>query len=138
MEVREFACGIVIAVVVTGVSTSAHHAFSAEFDAAQPVELRGKVTKVEWVNPHTWIHIDVQETNGDLIAWEIEAGAPNALIRRGWRKDSLTPGTELLVFGYRAKDGSNRANGRDITLPDGKVLFAGSSGTGAPYDDPQE
>jgi hypothetical protein len=112
----------------------AHHAFSAEFDAKRPVKLRGTVTKMEWINPHSWIHIDVKDDKGKVIAWMVEGGAPNALLRRGFTKDSLPVGTEILVEGYQAKDGSTRANGRDITLPDGKKLFVGSSGTGAPYD----
>jgi len=112
----------------------AHHAFSAEFDGNQPVTLRGIVTKVEWVNPHAWIFIDVKGPGGQIVNWGIEAGAPNALIRRGWRRESLPIGMQIVVDGYRAKSGKNLANGRDITLPDGTVLFAGSSGTGAPYD----
>jgi hypothetical protein len=119
---------------------SAHHAFSAEFDAKKPVKLRGTVTKMEWINPHSWIHIDVKEPNGKVTAWMVEGGAPNALLRRGFTKNSLPVGTEVLIEGYQAKDGSMRANGRDITLPDGKKLFVGSSGTGAPLDgrDPTE
>src|SRR5216117_2299762 len=112
----------------------AHHAFSAEFDAKRPVKLRGTVTKMEWINPHSWIHIDVKDAKGKVESWMVEGGAPNALLRRGFTKDSLPVGTEILVEGYQAKDGSTRANGRDITLPDGKKLFVGSSGTGAPYD----
>jgi hypothetical protein len=112
----------------------AHHAFSAEFDAKRPVKLRGTVTKMEWINPHSWIHIDVKDGKGKVESWMVEGGAPNALLRRGFTKESLPVGTEILVEGYQAKDGSNRANGRDITLPDGKKLFVGSSGTGAPYD----
>ena len=114
-----------------------HHAFSAEFDAKKPVKLRGVVTKMEWVNPHSWIHIDVKTTDGKTEAWMIEAGPPGALVRRGWNRDSIPPGIEVLVEGYQAKDGTNKANGRDVTLPDGKRLFVGSSGTGAPYDKPE-
>ena len=114
---------------------SAHHAFSAEFDATKPVRLRGQVTKVEWVNPHAWIHIDVTDEDGTVTAWMVECGPPGALVRRGWKKNSVAPGTEVLVEGYQAIDGAPRANGRDVTLPDGRRLFAGSSGTGAPYDD---
>ena len=112
----------------------AHHAFSAEFDADKPVQLKGTVVRMEWVNPHSWIHIDVKGPDGKVTRWMIEGGPPGSLIRRGFTKDSLTPGTEILVEGFRAKDDSNRANGKDITLPDGKRLFVGSSGTGAPYD----
>ncbi len=113
----------------------AHHAFAAEFDAKRPVKLRGTVTRMEWINPHAWIHIDVKDTDGKMIQWMIEAGTPNTLFRRGFTKDSLQPGTEILVDGYQSKDGSNRANGRDVTFPDGRKLFLGSSGTGAPYDE---
>jgi len=120
--------------VLATVPVVAHHAFSAEFDAKRPVKLRGTVTKMEWINPHSWIHIDVKDDKGKVVAWMVEGGAPNALLRRGFTKDSLPVGTEILVEGYQAKDGSTRANGRDITLPDGKKLFVGSSGTGAPYD----
>jgi Family of unknown function (DUF6152) len=113
----------------------AHHAFAAEFDAKKPVKLRGTVTKMEWINPHAWIHIDVKDADGKVVQWMIEAGTPNTLFRRGFTKDSLATGTEILVDGYQSKDGSNRANGRDVTFPDGRKLFLGSSGTGAPYDD---
>lgn len=114
---------------------AAHHAFAAEFDATKPVRLRGKVTKVEWVNPHAWIHIEVTDDAGTVTPWMVECGPPGALVRRGWKKNSVAPGTEVLVEGYQAIDGAPRANGRDVTLPDGRRLFAGSSGTGAPYDD---
>jgi hypothetical protein len=127
------AVGALVALLAT-VPVVAHHAFSAEFDAQRPVKLRGVVTKMEWINPHSWIHIDVKDAKGQVVAWMVEGGAPNALLRRGFTKDSLPVGTEILVEGYQAKDGSTRANGRDITLPDGKKLFVGSSGTGAPYD----
>ena len=118
----------------------AHHAFAAEFDADQPITLRGAVTRVEWINPHTWIHINVKSPDGKSTEWMIEGGTPNTLLRRGVDKNSLPAGTEIVVDGYRAKNGSNRANGRDITLPDGRKLFVGSSGTGAPTDgrDPGE
>jgi hypothetical protein len=112
----------------------AHHAFSAEFDAKKEVKLTGTVTKMEWVNPHAWIHIDVKKPDGKIEQWMIEGGTPNALMRRGLTRDSLPPGTVIVVDGYQAKDGSLRANGRDLTFPDGRMLFLGSSGTGAPYD----
>jgi len=127
------AVAALVAMLAT-VPVVAHHAFSAEFDAKRPVKLRGTVTKMEWINPHSWIHIDVKDPKGKVVAWMVEGGAPNALLRRGFTKESLPVGTEILVEGYQAKDGSTRANGRDITLPDGKKLFVGSSGTGAPYD----
>jgi hypothetical protein len=114
--------------------TRAHHAFSAEFDGNRPITLRGTVIKMDWVNPHSWITMDVKRPNGKVERWEVEAGAPNAMFRRGFRKNSLPPGTEIVIEGYQAKSGKNMANGRDITFPDGKKLFMGSSGTGAPRD----
>ena len=112
----------------------AHHAFQAEFDAKKPIHLRGTVTKMEWINPHAWLHIDVKNADGTVSEWMIEAGTPNTLFRRGLTKDSLKLGTEVIVDGYQAKDGSNSGNGRDVTLPDGRKLFFGSTGTGAPDD----
>lgn len=116
----------------------AHHAFAAEFDAKKPIKLEGKVTKMEWINPHAWIHIDVKNSDGTVTAWMVEGGTPNTLFRRGFTKDSLAIGTAIVVDGYQAKDGSNRVNGRDITFPDGRKLFLGSSGgnEGAPYQEP--
>src|SRR5689334_24623807 len=96
----------------------AHHAFAAEFDANKPVKLRGTVSKMEWINPHAWIHVDVKGPDGNVVSWMIEAGTPNTLFRRGFTKNSLALGTEILVDGYQAKDGSNRANGRDVTFTD--------------------
>jgi hypothetical protein len=113
---------------------SAHHAFAAEFDANKSVNFKGTVTKMEWINPHTWLHVDVKKPDGTVENWAIEAGTPNVLFRRGFTKESLLPGTEVVVEGYQAKDGSHRANGRDLTFPDGRKLFLGSSGTGAPYE----
>ncbi len=113
----------------------AHHAFAAEFDAKKPVKLKGTVTKMEWINPHAWIHIDVKKPDGTVDEWMIEAGTPNTLLRRGFTKDSLKAGTEVLVDGYQSKDGSLRANGRDITLPNGQTLFLGSNTPDAPYSD---
>src|SRR6185503_1961986 len=114
----------------------AHHAFNSEFDAAKPVKLTGTVKKMEWINPHSWLTIDVKRTDGTIETWEIEAGAPNAMFRRGFNRNSLPIGTEVVVNGFQAKDGRKRANGRDISFPDGKKLFMGSSGTGAPGDEP--
>ena len=105
----------------------AHHAFAAESDAQKPVKLRGTVAKVEFINPHSWIHIDVKDADGKVTRWMVEGGSPNALFRRGVTKDALPQGTEISVDGYQAKDGSNRANGRDITFADGRKLFVGGS-----------
>jgi hypothetical protein len=113
----------------------AHHAFAAEFDAKKPVHLEGVVTKVELINPHAWIHVDVKTPDGKVTTWMVEAGSPNVLLRRGFTKATVAPGTAVVVDGYQSKDGSMRANGRDITLPGGRKLFLGSSGTGAPYDE---
>jgi Family of unknown function (DUF6152) len=120
--------------LASGAALGAHHSFAAEFDANQPVQLKGTVVKVEWINPHTWIHLDVKKNDGSMERWMIEGGTPNTLLRRGLTKNSLPEGTELVVDGYKAKNGSNRANGRDLTFTDGRKLFMGSSGTGAPRD----
>ena len=116
--------------LLTTATAQAHHAFAAEFDAARPVELRGVVTRMEWINPHSWITIDVTTEDGAVETWEIEAGAPNAMFRRGFTRDSLPVGTEIVVRGYQARDGGRRANGRDLTLPNGERLFLGSSRPG--------
>jgi Ni/Co efflux regulator RcnB len=127
---------VVLAAVFVAAGTMpahAHHAFAAEFDAKKPVTFeKAVVTKVEWTNPHSWIHVDVPMPNGTKEAWAIEAGTPNVLFRRGFTKDALKPGMVIVIDGYRAKDGSHRANGRNLTLPNGQTLFLGSSGTGAP------
>lgn len=112
----------------------AHHAFAAEYDGKKQVHLEGVVTQMEWINPHTWIHIDVTEPDGKVTSWMVEGGSPNILLRRGFNKGSLEKGQKIAVDGFQAKDGSNRANGSNITYPDGKKLFLGSSGTGAPAD----
>lgn len=114
---------------------AAHHAFGGEFDADRPILLRGPIVKVEWVNPHTWIHIEVKRADGTKEVWMIEGGSPNSLLRRGVTRDSLQIGTELVVDGYQARDYTlKRANGRNVTYSDGRKLFFGSSGTGAPRD----
>ena len=114
----------------------AHHAFGAEFDPNLPVLLKGPVVKLEWINPHTWIHLEVTNKDGKKEVWMVEGGTPNSLLRRGLKRDTIKYGQVIIVDGYQSKDRSNRANGRDITLPDGQKFFLGSSGTGAPYDAP--
>ncbi len=131
---------VCLALMALGSSALAHHAFGAEFDPNRPLLLKGKVTKVEWVNPHAWIHLDHEKEDGTTESWMVEGGTPNTLLRRGITRNSLKPGTEIIVDGYQSKDLSNRANGRNITYDDGRTLFMGSSGTGAPRDgaDPTE
>jgi len=127
-------------VLASSVAIRGHHAFGAEFDPNAPIRLQGKVVKLEWVNPHAWIHIEVVR-DGKPEVWMVEGGTPNTLLRRGLTRDSLTVGTELVVDGYQTKDHSlKRANGRDVTFTDGRKMFMGSSGTGAPRDgrDPTE
>lgn len=124
----------VAAVLLAGGQVLAHHAFSAEFDANAPVALRGPVTRIEWINPHAWIHMEHKTASGKSEVWMVEGGTPNTLQRNGISRDSIKIGTVIVVSGYRAKDGRMRANGRDITFPDGRTLFMGSSGTGAPKD----
>ena len=129
---------VIVLTMLAGAPVWAHHAFAAEFDAKKPVKLRGTVTKMEWINPHAWIHIDVKDADGKVTNWMVECGSPNTLLRRGVTKNSVTAGMEIVVDGYQSKDGSNHANGRDVTFPDGKKLFLGSSGTGAPGDTPEK
>lgn len=128
-------------VLLAGRSVIAHHAFGAEFDPNAPIRLQGKVVRLEWVNPHTWIHIATTTKEGQAEVWMIEGGTPNTLLRRGVTRETVKIGTEVIVDGYQTKDHSlKRANGRDITFTDGRKLFLGSSGTGAPKDgrDPTE
>lgn len=110
----------------------AHHSFASEFDVTRPVALVGVVKRMEFSNPHSWIYIEVTTDAGEVQEWAIEGAAPNALLRRGWNRSSLPAGTEISVRGFQARDRTNRAAGRDVTLPDGSQLFVGSSGIGAP------
>jgi hypothetical protein len=130
MRVKVALAVVAVALAVAAVPTIAHHAFSAEFDADAPLHLEGKVVKMEWINPHAWVHLELE----DGTVWMVEGGTPNTLLRRGFTKNSLAIGTEIIVDGYQAKDGSNKGNGRDLTFKDGAKLFMGSSGTGAPRD----
>ena len=141
MHIRTAAGTVLLASLLFALPVWAHHAFEAEFDQKRPVHLKGKVTGMEWINPHSWIYIDVKKNDGTVENWAVEAGPPGTLIRAGFTRDSLAAGTVIKVNGYRAKDGALRANGRDITLPDGRLLFVGgsgpgSSGPGAPPKDP--
>ena len=131
------AATLTLLLTATAAPTLAHHSFAAEFDANRPVKLEGTVTKMDWINPHSWIHVDVTTPSGEVQKWMVEGGAPNALLRRGWNRNSLPAGTKISVQGFQAKDGSFRANGRDITFADGSKLFVGSSGIGAPDERPE-
>lgn len=121
------ACGMLVSALPVG----AHHAFAAEFDETKPVTLKGTVTKMEWINPHSWIHISVDNPDGSKTDWMVEGGSPNSLFRLGFKKSSLPPGTVIIVEGYRSKDGSDKAVGRDLTFEDGRRLFLGGSAPGA-------
>ncbi|MEO8052814.1 MAG: DUF6152 family protein [Acidobacteriota bacterium] len=125
---------LVSGLVLSAVSAWAHHAFAAEFDVNKPIHFTGSVTKVELVNPHTWFHIDVKDADGKVTNWMIEAGTPNVLLRRGFTKNSVAVGTVVVVDGFQAKDGSTRGSGRDLTLPDGRKLFIGATGTEGPEE----
>lgn len=139
MKVRNLTIAILAALLPVS-SAQAHHAFGAEFDPNRPLLIKGEVIKVEWVNPHAWIHVAREMDDGTTESWMVEGGTPNTLLRRGITRDSLKPGIYLVVDGYQSKDRSNRANGRNITYADGTTLFLGSSGTGAPRDgaDPRD
>jgi hypothetical protein len=115
----------------------AHHAFAAEYDALKPINLKGTLTKLEWSNPHAWLHVDVKDDQGKVVSWAIEFGSPNALLRRGLRKTDFPEGLQVVISGYRAKNGSPTVNATTVKLPDGRDLFTGSSGTGAPGDNNQ-
>jgi hypothetical protein len=122
----------IAAVLLAGSTTSAHHSFAAEYDAQKPIELKGEVLRIDFVNPHGWLYMSVKERNGKAVTWNVEMGSPNSLIRRGFNKNTIPKGTVVVVNGYRAKDGSRSVNGTNVTLPDGRRLFTGSPGTGAP------
>ena len=127
------AAGLGALLVLVGAAQAlAHHSFAGEFDINRPIELSGTVSKVEWINPHAWIHVDVKKRDGTTETWAIETGTPNTLLRRGLRKQDLPAGTEVKVSGYQARDGTAKANGTNVTLPDGRALFIGSTGQGAP------
>ena len=135
MTIRRMIFPAAIALVCLGLGRSAllaHHSFAAEFDSTKPVTLKGTVSQMKWVNPHSWLYIDVKDANGKVTNWACEFGLPQALYRRGWRPKDLPVGLEVTITGWRAKDGTPTANANTVTLPDGRRLFAGSSGTGAP------
>jgi hypothetical protein len=117
--------------VAASLPVAAHHAFAAEFDASKPLKLKGKLTKMEWINPHSWMHLDVANSDGSVTKWMVEGGSPNSLFRMGFTKDALPEGVVIIVEGYQAKDGTNRAVGRDLTFEDGRRLFMGGSAPGA-------
>jgi hypothetical protein len=115
---------------------NAHHSFAAEFDQSKPIKLQGTVTKMEWINPHSWIHMDVKGDGGETVSWMIEGGTPNLMLRRGFTRKSLEPGTEIIVEGFLSRDGAKRANGNSITFTDGRKLFVGGSAPGTPPPPP--
>ena len=121
-------CATICALLLAAMPAAAHHAFAAEFDSDRPVKVRGTITKIEWVNPHAWIYVDVKSPDGKVVNWHFELGPPNALFRLGWRKDAIPVGTEVEITGFRAKSMEATANGRSIILPDGRELFSGGSG----------
>jgi hypothetical protein len=134
MRSRLLLLSVSAGLVISALPLCAHHSFAAEYDAKQPITLSGVVTKVEWMNPHTWFYLEVKDQNGSVVNWSCEGGNPNALARRGWKKDSLKVGDKVTVTAFRAKDGSLTVNARTVVLSDGRKVFAGSSDDGAPND----
>ena len=124
-------CAVFCSLLLAAMPASAHHAFAAEFDSERPVKVRGTITKIEWVNPHAWLYVDVKSPDGKVVNWHFELGSPNALFRLGWKKDVIPVGTEVEITGFRAKSMEAVANGRSIILPDGRELFSGGSGPGS-------
>ena len=140
MHLRQTIIGLGSAVLLGAAAqpVAAHHSFAAEFDVNSPVELRGTITRMEWINPHAWLHVSVKNDDGTTTPWMIEGATPNTLLRRGFTRDNVKAGTQITIIGYRAKNGANRANGRDLILPDGSRLFMSSPGTGAPEGSGEE
>ena len=130
--------GVAVGMLLIAGPALAHHAFAAEFDANQPVALKGTLTKMEWTNPHGWIFVDVKGTDGKVVNWAIEAGSPNAMLRKGLRRTDFTIGSEVVINGFRAKNGTPSASGRTVKFADGRNFFMGSTGTGAPDEGPGE
>ena len=134
MGAMRMAFVLVVSCMLIGESARAHHSFAAEYDANRPITLKGEVLRVDFVNPHGWLYVSVKDAKGRTETWNVEMGSPNSLIRRGFTKNSVPTGTEVTITGYRAKDGSRTVNGTNVTLPDGRKLFTGSPGTGAPAE----
>jgi len=131
MRIKSYCFLACAGLLLAAMPVAAHHAFAAEFDTSKPVKLHGTVTKFEWTNPHSWIYIDSKGADGKVVSWQFELGAPGAMLRQGWKKDSIPVGLEVDISGFRAKSGDNVGNGRSITLPDGRELFSAGSGPGS-------